>query len=431
MKRFADYFPGVPSAIGRAARLLFRLRAQRVSNPDDHPLAPVFDAAYYRKQLQALRPASSATNPLEHYLTTGWRQGLDPHPLFSVRWYLDQNPDVSAAGVEPLGHYLTSGWRENRRPHPQFNDIPYLSRHPELLLANICPLLLLPQHPGLASGPLQPARHWPSYYPRSRPYPYLAPEVMAAKINAYRATKGRSNKTVFCTCIIGGYDTLRLPEHLSPEIDYILFTDQPTDGYGVFDVRLLQSQETDRARTSRKVKLQPHLYLADYDLIVWCDANIIIRMDILPFLAAFTASGAPLAFLPNQVYNCIYQQAVDCVHTQRDRPETVVHQMLALQREGYPADNGLIEANFFACRPQHPATPLFFDAWREQLHRGSRRDQLSANYVLWKQGLSYFPLLGDRQSTCTHPGTALLVHGTYDADHFAQAAAIALQSSAP
>ena len=48
--------------------------------------------------------------PLEHYLETGWREGLNPNPLFDVRWYLSRNPDVAAAGIDPLFHFNTSGW---------------------------------------------------------------------------------------------------------------------------------------------------------------------------------------------------------------------------------------------------------------------------------------------------------------------------------
>jgi hypothetical protein len=44
--------------------------------------------------------------------TTGWPQGHDPHPLFSVQWYLERYPDVAKAGTEPLSHYLKHGGTE-------------------------------------------------------------------------------------------------------------------------------------------------------------------------------------------------------------------------------------------------------------------------------------------------------------------------------
>ena len=58
-------------------------------------------------------------NPLVHYLSTGWREGRDPGPVFSGEWYLSRYPDVAVAGVNPLVHYLSTGWREGRRLESQ------------------------------------------------------------------------------------------------------------------------------------------------------------------------------------------------------------------------------------------------------------------------------------------------------------------------
>lgn len=55
---------------------------------------------------------------LVHYLTTGWRSGLDPSPAFSTEYYLDRYPDVRAAGLNPLVHFIRSGRRGGRSPAP-------------------------------------------------------------------------------------------------------------------------------------------------------------------------------------------------------------------------------------------------------------------------------------------------------------------------
>ena len=52
--------------------------------------------------------------------TQGWAAGLDPHPLFSVKFYLLRNPDVLNSGQEPLSHYIEFGSDELRDPHPLF-----------------------------------------------------------------------------------------------------------------------------------------------------------------------------------------------------------------------------------------------------------------------------------------------------------------------
>jgi hypothetical protein len=34
-----------------------------------------------------------------HYLLCGWHEGYNPNPLFDTVWYLRENEDVAAAGM--------------------------------------------------------------------------------------------------------------------------------------------------------------------------------------------------------------------------------------------------------------------------------------------------------------------------------------------
>lgn len=76
----------------------------------------LFDSRWYLAQNPDV--AAAGIDPLEHFLSSGMAEGRDPGPLFSGRYYLAQNPDVAAAGVHPLFHFITAGGAENRRPHP-------------------------------------------------------------------------------------------------------------------------------------------------------------------------------------------------------------------------------------------------------------------------------------------------------------------------
>jgi hypothetical protein len=81
------------------------------------------------------------TSPLEHYVSHGWREGCDPHPLFDTDFYLRHNIEVAVADQCPLVHYLRYGWRERRDPHPLFDTDRYLIDHPELEASGECPLV--------------------------------------------------------------------------------------------------------------------------------------------------------------------------------------------------------------------------------------------------------------------------------------------------
>jgi FMN phosphatase YigB (HAD superfamily) len=71
----------------------------------------LFDAAWYQAT-QA--PTVSLDQAARHYLQHGAALGLSPSPFFDGPWYLADNPDVAAAGLNPLLHYLDCGRAEGR-----------------------------------------------------------------------------------------------------------------------------------------------------------------------------------------------------------------------------------------------------------------------------------------------------------------------------
>lgn len=72
----------------------------------------LFDAEFYLQQNPDV--AAAGIDPLEHYLTQGWREGRDPSAEFSVRGYLELHQDVCGLGIDPLAHYLRHGRQEGR-----------------------------------------------------------------------------------------------------------------------------------------------------------------------------------------------------------------------------------------------------------------------------------------------------------------------------
>lgn len=48
---------------------------------------------------------------------------MEKHSLFDAAWYLNQNPDVSEAGVDAAGHFVTHGLREGRSVNRTMHDL--------------------------------------------------------------------------------------------------------------------------------------------------------------------------------------------------------------------------------------------------------------------------------------------------------------------
>ncbi len=94
---------------------LFRPAEHGTGLSDPSALRAAFDPAFYAAQVG---PELGKADPLNHFLTMGWRDGLDPSAAFSVDGYLALNPDVKAAGINPLLHYLDFGRSEHRATAP-------------------------------------------------------------------------------------------------------------------------------------------------------------------------------------------------------------------------------------------------------------------------------------------------------------------------
>jgi hypothetical protein len=86
---------------------------------DPHPL---FDSDWYLEQNRDV--AAAGLNPLVHYVRWGAADGRDPHPLFDNNWY-KQNMEQGAHGANPLIHYVQHGADSGIEPNPLFDSSAY------------------------------------------------------------------------------------------------------------------------------------------------------------------------------------------------------------------------------------------------------------------------------------------------------------------
>lgn len=99
-------------------------------------LDPLFDIAYYLAHVTGV----AASAAYAHFLSTGWKLGLDPSAYFSTSYYLAQNADVRALGINPLLHYEQSGAAQGRDPSAAFSTTDYLAANPDVKAAGLSAL---------------------------------------------------------------------------------------------------------------------------------------------------------------------------------------------------------------------------------------------------------------------------------------------------
>lgn len=132
----------------------------------------LFDADYYLSNNEDV--AAEGVDPLKHFLDQGWREARDPNALFDTAWYLATYPDVARGGLNPLFHYLRFGGFTGRNPSAHFDSRWYLEEYKDVATEGMNPLShylgwgqfegRLPKRPGnstkVSRGLLAPYEAW-------------------------------------------------------------------------------------------------------------------------------------------------------------------------------------------------------------------------------------------------------------------------------
>ena len=207
-------------------------------------------------------------------------------------------------------------------------------------------------------------------------------------------------KKVIYTSIIGGYDELEEPKHIPKDFDFICFTDQKINkSNSVWEIRQVLPLYEDNTRTARKYKILPHRFLSEYDLSIWIDGNFIVKSDVNPFIRDYLLKHNMACFdhiSCDDKRNCVFQEAnaifslgQERGKTFKDNPHLIKSQMEKYISENYPSNNGLISSGLLLRNHNKIDVIKLMEDWWCELKYGSKRDQLSFNYVAWKNNFNF------------------------------------------
>lgn len=194
------------------------------------------------------------------------------------------------------------------------------------------------------------------------------------------------------TAIFGNRDGYREP----PEGDYdcYLFTDVPVQTQHSI-VRVMEPViPGDPVRSARMFKLLPHVFLPDYELTLWLDGDIKLTDPDIAGMEKLYLAEQPMATFKHRYRECAYDEAVECLIRGLDDSIRIGKQISLYRRMGFPRKQGLAETGVQLRRSQDSRVKAFCSAWWEQVFMHSRRDQLSFNFVAWRQEMKYQIFLG-------------------------------------
>lgn len=198
----------------------------------------------------------------------------------------------------------------------------------------------------------------------------------------------KKGKLVVYTAISGGYDELQTPEYINSNFDYICFTDNEDLKSDFWEIRLMEDLDLDHVRKARTYKILPHIYLPEYDYSLWIDANTEISGNLEDFLDRCLKTS-PLMCINHPNRRCVYEEAEVCIDSGKDYEIIISNQVDKYRMDGFPKNQGLIASGILFREHNDHRVIKLMDDWYREVIEYSKRDQLSFNYVCWKNRFGY------------------------------------------
>jgi hypothetical protein len=203
------------------------------------------------------------------------------------------------------------------------------------------------------------------------------------------------HRIVVYTAIYGDKDDLKEPSVGLEGCSFVCFTDNKYLKSKVFDIRVCPSIGSDPVRSAKIFKVLPHWFFPDYEYSLWLDGSVIMKRGDIRALMDNYLREHNMALFAHPDRDCIYDEAEACITLQRDDAEIIREQIEQYRSEGYPPHNGLVATGIILRR--HLSTDVIRadEDWWAQILRFSWRDQLSFNYVAWKNNFMWVTIEGN------------------------------------
>lgn len=200
----------------------------------------------------------------------------------------------------------------------------------------------------------------------------------------------KEQKLIVYTVSTGGYDGVLEPLVTDENTAYIFYTDRPPENYtGVWEFRPVENPDKlDPGRLSRYYKFHPHVLFPNDEYSVYIDANTLLKKSLRAYIDRYSKDASMLCQRHSE-RNCLYNEAKIVTSYRFDDPAVVSRQMQRYRAEGFPEHYGMIEANVLSRRHHDQPLIAVMETWWDEVLNGSRRDQLSFSYAVWKNHYTY------------------------------------------
>jgi len=203
----------------------------------------------------------------------------------------------------------------------------------------------------------------------------------------------KSLKKVVYTALFGKYDNVK-PINKEYGYDYFMFTDQnlsnTTTNWTILNIdkNINYSKKFEVMKIQRFFKTHPHIFFKDYDLSIYIDGTFSIKGNLDEFLLRILTKNKSLYTLEHPERISIDNEFKAVLFFQRDSKENVEFVKKRYNMEEFPDNNGLSENCLIVRKHNDLKCINFMKQWFYEIKHYSYRDQLSFNYILWKNNIN-------------------------------------------
>lgn len=197
-------------------------------------------------------------------------------------------------------------------------------------------------------------------------------------------------KRVVYTNIIGDYESLNEDFILdSPDIPLLCLTDNKNLKSEKWQIIYVEPKfPLDQVRSSRHLKIIGHEILNEFEEIMWVDNTVKIKSDAIKLFDIYLKNN-DLVILNHSYRNALKDEFIEILNLGYDDPFIILKQMTDYHKESNELLRSKVYWTGIMLKKNNAVVKKLMKEWYQQVHKYSKRDQLSLPYVLSKVKINF------------------------------------------
>ena len=194
----------------------------------------------------------------------------------------------------------------------------------------------------------------------------------------------KNNKIVIYTAFTGDYDSLKEPDFIDDNCDYVCFSDNPNLSSDTWKIIPMEESTLDNNRKAKQYKVLPHKYFPDYKYSFWLDGTFKIKGSIREYIYKYIKANSKMLCVIHTERDCLYEEYEASKIIPRYPRAVMEEQVKSYREEGFPEHYGLAVLGAIFREHNDLEVIKLMEGWWDEIIKFTNQDQLSFGYVAWK-----------------------------------------------